>query len=167
MTISSGRNGFLLFIAVGVLACVAASRTSPSTASTALIHSPECYSLAYTDPVKSAEPKLFPVAFALLPGSDSGSVIGRPHPAFDPREWPAMTTYSWWKKLPPDSIKVNFSGNYEAIVIHVQRRGSRVVGRATYLSDIVEPDPQPSMHVEGTKEVCPVGFHLPPNERCS
>jgi hypothetical protein len=139
-----------------VLGCLAASRTSLSTANSVLIQNSECYSLVYSDPVKKATPKLFPVAFELLPGADSGSAIGRPHPEFDPREWPAMTAYSWWKKLPPDSIKVNFSGNYEAIVIHVQRRGSRVVGRATYLSDIVEPDPQPSMHVEGTQEACPV-----------
>src|SRR5687767_14185422 len=160
MTFSNGRSGFLLFIAIGVLGCLAASRTSLSTAKSVLIRNSECYSLAYTDPVKKAAPKLFPVAFELLPGSDSGSAIGRPHPEFDPREWPAMTAYSWWKKLPADSIKVNFSGSYEAIVIHVERRGSRVVGRATYLSDIVEPDPQPSMHVEGTKEPCPV--HLSP-----
>lgn len=160
MTFSNGKSGFLLFIAIASLACVAASRTSPSTASPVLIHAPECYSLVYTDPVKKAAPWLFPLAFELLPGADSGSAIGRRHPEFDPRGWAAMTAYSWWKKLPPDSIKVNFSGNYEAIVIHVQRRGSRVVGRATYLSDIVEPDPQPSMRVEGTRDVCPE--RLPP-----
>jgi hypothetical protein len=160
MTYSNTRSGFLLFIAIGVLGCVAASRPSPSRTSSVVLHTPECYSLVYTDPVKKATPKLFPVGFELLPGSDSGAAIGRRHPEFDPREWPAMTEYSWWKRLSPDSIKVNFSGNYEAIVIHVQRGGSRVVGRATYLSDIVEPDPQPSMHVEGTKEACPV--RLPP-----
>jgi hypothetical protein len=148
------RLGLLPLIAGGLFACVPPSGAVLRSASTATIGSPECYSLDYSDPVRNAAAKLFPVWVELFPGSDSGSVIGRPHPEFDPRKWPAMTTYTWWKKLPLDSIEVNFSGNYEAIIIHVQRIGSRVVGRATYLSDLIDSGPKPSMRVDGTRHVC-------------
>ena len=139
----------------GSEACAARSPGVRETTSNA-VENPECYNLAYMDPIKNAAARWFPIWLELLPGTDSGSVVGRPHPEFNPREWAAMNTYRWWKKIPGDSIEVNFSGNFEAIHIHVKRVGSRLVGRATYLSDIVEPDPQPSMHVDATSESCPV-----------
>jgi hypothetical protein len=138
-------------LACGLIMCTPPASNLSNRESTAPIRSPECYTLAYSDPVKNAPVRLFPVWVELFPGSDSGSVILRHRPKFDRPGWP----YTWWKKLPLDSIEVNFSGNFEAIIIHVQRIGAQVVGRATYLSDLVEPDPQPSMRVEGTREVCP------------
>lgn len=53
------------------------------------------------------------------------------------------------------SIEVNFSDNYEALHIHVQRAGSRLSGRATYLSDVITGGPDPSMRTEATRESCP------------
>jgi hypothetical protein len=119
----------------------------------ASVVSAECYSLAYSDPVKKVSASLFPTRIELFPGTDSGSVAGRPHPSYA-YDWPAMTKYSWWKRIPADSIEVNFSGNFEAVHIHVQRVGTRLIGRATYLSDLIVDGPQPSMHAEATREAC-------------
>jgi hypothetical protein len=113
----------------------------------------ECYSLAYSDPVKNASASLFPTWIELFPGTDSGSVAGRPHPDYA-YGWPAMTKYSWWKRIAGDSIEVNFSGNYEALHIHVQRVGPRLIGRAIYLSDVIVGGPDPSMRAEATREAC-------------
>jgi len=145
----------MTFIAVGLtLACarggtvVAKPVLAPSVVST------ECYNLEYSDPVKNVSASLFPTWIELFPGTDSGSVAGRPHPAYA-YGWPAMTKYSWWKRIPGDSIEVNFSGSSEALHIHVQRVGSRLIGRATYLSDLIVGGPDPSMHADGMREPCP------------
>ena len=108
----------------------------------------------YSDPVKNVSASFFPTWIKLFPGTDSGSVVGRPHPTHV-SDWPVMSEYSWWKKIPGDSIQVNFSGNYEALHIRFQRTGSRLIGRATYLSDAISGGPDPSMHVEATRESCP------------
>jgi hypothetical protein len=155
MISTSTHLGFLPLIAAGLFGCAPPpSNSVPNRVSAAIVLSPECYSLAYSDPVGEVPANLFPVWVKLFPGSDSGHVAGRPPPGFDPLGWPSFTTYTWWKKLPLDSIEVNFSGNSEAIIIHVQRIGSGVVGRARYLSDI-ENGSRPSMRVHGTREVCP------------
>jgi hypothetical protein len=122
------------------------------------IVSAECYSLAYSDPVKNASASLFPTWIKLFPGTDSGSVAGRPHATYA-YGWPAMTKYSWWRRIPGDSIEVNFSGNYEALHLHVQRAGTRLIGRARYLSDVITGGPDPSMRVEGERETCPAQQH--------
>jgi hypothetical protein len=140
-------------IACWIFGCAPRAASLPSVESTTPIRTPECYSLAYSEPVKDASPKLFPVWVELLPGASSGSVVGRPHPDLGPADWAALWS-RWWKKLPPDSIEVNFSGNYEAAVIHVHRMGSQIVGRATWLSDVIESGPKPSMRVEGERVVC-------------
>jgi hypothetical protein len=114
---------------------------------TSSIVTAECYSLAYSDPVKNLSASLLPAWIELLPGSDSGSVVGRPHPG--------VGKYSGWKRIRGDSIEVNFSDNYEALHIHVQQVGSRLIGRATWFSDVIEGGPLPSMRAEGTRESCP------------
>lgn len=111
------------------------------------IVSAECYRLEYSDPVKNVSASLFPQWIELLPGTDSGSVVARPHPA--------IGKYSWWKRIRSDSIEVNFSDNYEALHIHVQRVGTRLIGRATYLSDVIEGGPDPSLRAEAMRESCP------------
>lgn len=139
----------------GVLACRIQPAASPLLlVSNATVSTTECYRLDYSNPVRNPEPRMFPVRVELMPASDSGAVIASPPSNFKPDEWRAMTTYTWWKKLEPDSIEMNFSGNSEAIVLHVHRAGSRFVGRATYLSDIVDGGPNPSMRVDGTREAC-------------
>lgn len=65
-----------------------------------------------------------------------------------------MNTYTWWKKIPSDSIEVSFSGNYEAIHLHFQRKETGIDGRATYLSDLIDGGPLPSMHLVGTRDAC-------------
>jgi hypothetical protein len=139
---------------LALLECAPPAISPQRTENAVSIISPECYALTYTDPVRDAAPRLFPVWIELSPGSDSGSVVGRPHQDFDPREWPAMNTYRWWKHLPSDSVEVNFSGNYEAIHLHFLRSGLAVIGRATFLSDIVDNGPLPSMRFTGTKQPC-------------
>jgi hypothetical protein len=150
------HNRYLLALIAtfAFLQCAPPAISPRRTANTVSITSPECYALTYSDPVREATPKLFPVWVELFSGSDSGSVVGRPHQEFNPREWPAMNTYRWWKTLPPDSIEVNFSGNYEAIHLHFRRSGSGIIGRATFLSDIVDNGPLPSMSLVGTKGPC-------------
>jgi len=143
------------FIAVVLtLACASGGIVVAKPVRTSSVVSAECYSLAYSDPVKNVSASLFPTWIELFPGTDSGSVAGRPHPdhAYD---WPAMTKYSWWKRIPRDSVEVNFSNNYEALHIHVQRVGSRLIGRATYLSDVIMGGPDPSLRAEATREACP------------
>jgi len=114
----------------------------------------ECYTLAYSDAVKNASARLFPVWVALKPGPDSGGLIARPHPDFRDG-WRAMTEFAGWKRISADSLELMFSGRYEAINIHVARAGSNLLGRATWLSDLLQADPQPSMRVEGSRESCP------------
>jgi hypothetical protein len=120
---------------------------------------PECYALAYTDPIRDASARLFPVWVALLPGYQSGALIGHPNPAFGDESWRAMTESTGWKRIAADSLELVFGGRSEAISIHVARSGSKLSGRATWVSDVVEQGPKPSMRVEGTRESCP-----PPQE---
>jgi hypothetical protein len=115
----------------------------------------ECYRLSYSDAVRTASARLFPTWFALLPGADSGSVAARHHPQFDDQSWAGVSKYARWKRFTPDSLEVMFSGSYEAISIHVARIGPHLIGRATWLSDVIGPDPKPSMHVIGNREDCP------------
>jgi hypothetical protein len=143
------------FVALALtLACVSRGVAVTTPVPTPSVASAECYSLAYSDPVKNVSASLFPTWIELFRGTDSGSVAGRPYPdhAYG---WPGMTKYSWWKRIRGDSIDVNFSGNYEALHIHVQRDGSRLIGRATYLSDLIEGGPDPSMRAVATRESCP------------
>jgi hypothetical protein len=139
---------------LGFLGCAPRSLSTQGGRNSVRIISPECYALTYTEPVGNATPRLFPIWVKLLPGLDSGSVAGRPHKDFDPRDWPAMNTYTWWKTIPSDSIEVNFSGNYEAIHLHFERKAAGVEGRGTYLSDLVDGAPLPSMRFVGTKQPC-------------
>jgi len=142
------------FVAVVLtLACASGGIVVAKPVLAPTVVSAECYGLAYSDPVKNASASLFPTWIELFPGSDSGSVTGRPHPA-SAYGWPAMTKYSWWKRIPGDSIEVNFSGNSEALHLHVQRVGTRLIGRASYLSDVIVGGPDPSMRAEATREVC-------------
>src|SRR5450759_5444137 len=154
MTFKKQYLALLALALVLTLACVSRGLNVAKPVLTPSVVSSECYSLAYSDPVKNVSASLFPTWIELFPGTDSGSVVGRPHPT-DAYGWPAMSKYSWWKRIPGDSTQVNFSGNYEALHIHVQRAGSRLVGRATYLSDVMEGGPNPSMRVEATREPCP------------
>jgi len=143
------------FVALALtLACVSRGVAVTTPAPTPSVAGAECYSLAYSNPVKDVSASLFPTWIELFPGTDSGSVAGRPHPDYA-YGWSAMTKYSWWKRIPGDSIEVNFSGNYEALHIHVQRVGSRLIGRAIYLSDVIVGGPDPSMRAEATREACP------------
>ena len=129
------------------LACATRTLVVAKPAFTLGVLNAECYSLAYSDPVKNARASWFPAWIELLPGTDSGSVVGRPHPA--------IGKYSGWKRIRGDSIEVNFSDNYEALHIHVQRLGSQLIGRATYLSDVIEGGPDPSLRAVATREACP------------
>jgi hypothetical protein len=115
----------------------------------------ECYSLAYGDAIRDASPRLFPVWAALLPGLQTGALIGRPNPAFGDESWRGMTEFAGWKRIASDSLELTFSGRFEAISIHVARSCSHLSGRATWLSDVIESGPKPSMRVEGTREPCP------------
>jgi hypothetical protein len=117
----------------------------------------ECYTLAYSDAVRNASARLFPVWVALKAGPNSGGLIGRPHQDFRD-SWRAMTEFAGWKRIAGDSLELMFSGSSEAISIHVARTGSNILGRATWLSDVIGPDPKPSMSVEGTRESCPANL---------
>jgi hypothetical protein len=139
---------------VSALACASGGLVVAKPVRTTPIVSAECYSLAYSDPVKNVSASLFPTWIELFPGSDSGSVAGRPHPSHA-NSWEAMSKYSWWRRIRGDSIEVNFSNNFEALHLHVQRAGSRLIGHATYLSDVIEGGPDPSMRAEAARETCP------------
>jgi len=116
---------------------------------------PECYTLDYSDPVKGATARLFPIWFAIFPGKERGAAQGRHHPALSSLDWYNLSKYGAWKRLSADSIEVMFSGNFEAISIHVSQSGSKLIGRATWLSDVIESGPKPSMHVVGSQGTCP------------
>jgi len=136
------------FVAVVfTLACASGGIVVAKPALTPAVVSAECYSLAYSDPVKNVSASLFPAWIEIFPGTDSGSVTARPHPA--------IGKYSSWKRIPGDSIDVNFSDDYEALRIRVQRVGARLIGRATYFSDVIVGGPDPSMRAEATREACP------------
>lgn len=140
-----------------VLVTVACSRSARQRERAELSISPseaECYTLTYSDPIRNASARLFPVWAALKPGPTSGGLIGRPHPDFRD-SWRAMTEFAGWKRVAGDSLELMFGGSYEAISIHVARTGSNLLGRATWFSDVIGPDPKPSMRVEGTRESCP------------
>ena len=115
----------------------------------------ECYGLTYSDAIRDASAGLFPVWAALMPGSQSGALIGRPHPSLDEKSWRAISEFAGWKRITGDSLEMMFSGSYEAISIHVARTGSSLSGRATWLSDAIVPGAKPSMRVEGRRESCP------------
>jgi len=139
------------------VACSTSGKRAPQELSVN-VPSPECYTLAYSDPIRNASARLFPVWVALKPGPNSGGLIGHPHPDFRD-SWRAMTEFAGWKRIAGDSLELLFGGSYEAISIHVARTGSNILGRATWLSDVIGPDPKPSMRVEGTRESCPPNLH--------
>src|SRR5258705_2111195 len=140
-------NG-MKFVALALtLACVSRGVAVTTPVPTPSVVSAECYSLAYSDPVKKVSASLFPAWIELFPGTDSRSAVGRPHPA--------IGKYSGWKRIRGDSIEVSFSDDYEALHIHLKRGGSRLIGRATYLSDVIVGGPPPSMRAEATREACP------------
>lgn len=150
------KNQYLAVLALAAVFPLACVRRGPGVAKpvlTASVVSAECYSLLYSDPLENVRASLFPIWIKLFPGTDSGSVVGHPHPT-QASGWPAMSKYSWWKRAPGDSIQVSFSGDYEALHIHVERVGSRLIGRATYLSDVIERGPDPSMRAEATRASC-------------
>jgi hypothetical protein len=147
------RTGALCLLLV-TAACSTSARQGERAELSISPSQAECYTLAYSDPVKNASARLFPVFVALKPGPDSGDLIGRPHQDFRDG-WRAMTEFAGWKRVAGDSLELMFSGSSEAISIHVARTGSNLLGRATWLSDIIGPDPKPSMRVEGTREACP------------
>ena len=145
------------FVALALtLACVSRGVAVTTPVPTPSVVSAECYSLAYSDPVKKVSASLFPAWIELFPGTDSGSVVGRPHPA--------IGKYSGWKRIRGDSIEVSFSDDYEALHIHVKRGGSRLIGRATYLSDVIVGGPPPSMRAEATREECPTPQPAPTHD---
>ena len=118
-------------------------------------NAPECYTLDYSDPVKSASARLFPIWVAIFPGKETGAAQGRHHPALNDRDWFNVSKYAAWKRISADSVEVMFSGDYEAISIQVSRTGLNLLGRATWLSDVIESGPKPSMHVIGSQQLCP------------
>ena len=157
---SSGQIGSRKFLAVCLafwllLALHACQTLRHSEPAYTPVRTAECYALAYSDPIKNASARLFPVWAAIMPGSRAGALIGRPNPAFGDGSWRGMTVGAGWKRIAADSLELMFSGNYEAISIHVARSGSNLSGRATWLTDYIEPGPKPSMRVDGTRESCP------------
>jgi hypothetical protein len=154
------RTGALCVVLVTV-ACSSSARQRDRAELSVNPTQAECYTLAYSDAVRNASARLFPVWVALKPGPGPGALIGRPHSDFRD-SWRAMTEFAGWKRIAGDSLELMFSGSSEAISIHVARTGSNVVGRATWLSDIIGPDPKPSMRVEGKREACPPNFSPAP-----
>lgn len=136
------------------LGCSASTNGTPNAGNNASYVFPQCYSLSYSDPVGSASARLFPVWIAILPGNRPG-LIGKPSPELPDRDWKAMTKYVGWKPIADDSLELMFGGNFESINMHVIRTGSHLDGRATWISDAIEPGPKPSMRVIGKGEQCP------------
>ncbi len=118
------------------------------------VTSAECYSLSYSDAIGSASVRLFPIWLMLLPGADAGSAVGRHHPQLDDEDWAGLLKYSGWKRITSDSLEVMFTGNFEGIRIHVARMGANLIGRATWLTDLVGL-PESSMRLIGNREQCP------------
>ena len=147
-------------ISLLTLACSTSGKRAPEPLTVVALQ-PECYALAYSDAIRDASARLFPVWAALMPGAEAGDLIGRPHPTFSDGSWAGITVLTRWKKIPSDSLELFFGGNFEAISIHVARAGSNLSGRATWLSDLIEPGPKPSMRVEGTREPCPPNLSPP------
>jgi hypothetical protein len=142
-----------------VLAACAASNSQLSTTNAVSeqrqlgVASAECYSLSYSEPIGSASARLFPIWLMLLPGATTGSVVGRHHPLLSDQDWAGVLKYSGWKRITPDSLEVMFTGNFEGIRIHVARTDANIIGRATWLTDLVNL-PESSMRLMGTREQC-------------
>ena len=84
------------------VACSTSGKRGPEQPSVN-VASPECYTLDYSDPIRNASARLFPVWVALIPGSEAGALIGRPHPDFAD-SWRAMTEFAGWKRIAGDSL---------------------------------------------------------------
>jgi hypothetical protein len=134
----------------------AASGSRESFATPAVAVTPECYSLRYSDRVGSASVRLFPVWVMLLGGSDSGSAVGRHHPELSDRDWTESMNHSGWKRISSDSLEIMFTGSYEGIRLRALRTGTRLSGRATWLTDVIGLT-ESSMAFAGDREECPPG----------
>jgi hypothetical protein len=136
------------------------------------IVSAECYGLSYSDAVGSASVLPFPTWLMLLPGGDVGSAVGRPAAGVDDRAWAGLSKHHGWKRISSDSLEVMFTGSFEGIRIHVVRTGANLIGRATWLTDILGL-PESSMRLNGNREPCPENVSpatctgMLPDERCS
>ena len=134
------------FAIVAALACSHAVRTIPTIARPLVITQRACYSLVYTEPVGNASELHFPNLVELMPGRDSADALA---------VVPAELQYQWWKRMPADSMEINLSGAFTAMIFHVARAGQNLVGHVTFYSDIIDGRPLPSMHVQGTPTTCP------------
>ena len=159
-TRNSNRMRITLYALLATILAGCVFNSQPSAAHAAAqmaeqtVASAECYSLGYSDAVGSASERLFPTWFMLLPGADAGAAVGRRNPLMNERDWENLSRNSGWGSLAPDSLDVRFTGNFEGVRIRVARSGTNLIGRATWLTDVVGPR-ETSMRVVGTREQCP------------
>ena len=118
------------------------------------VRDPECYVLAYSDPIADATADMFPRAVALFPGSDSGAVASRGSSADRIGFWRMFLHGASWHSVAPDSVDLSFSNGFSSIRMRVQRTPTELSGRATFYSDVIMPDPKPSMQVVGKRRRC-------------
>ena len=118
------------------------------------VRDPECYALAYSDPIADATADMFPRAVALFPGSDSGAVASRGSSADRIGFWRMFLHGASWHSVGPDSVDLSFSNGFSSIRMRVQRTPTELSGRATFYSDVIAPGPKPSLQVVGERRRC-------------
>ena len=118
------------------------------------VRDPECYALAYSDPIADATADMFPRAVALFPGSDSGAVASRGSSADRIGFWRMFLHGASWRSVAPDSVDLSFSNGFSSIRMRVQRTPTELSGRATYYSDVITEGPKPSLAVVGERRRC-------------
>ena len=114
------------------------------------VESSECYALVY-DP-DDADRTMFPTGLMLRPGPDSGSVAPRAGDAALPF-WDMFGREATWRRLPSDSIRVDFTNELSALSIVVAHDGEDIEGTAAFHFEKGN-DPHPVMRVQGSRVDC-------------
>lgn len=138
-----------LLLPVGLALCASACGKG-GPARRVAIDADECYRVAYHP--DDADPTMFPTALMLRPGSDSGAVGARPADASLPF-WHLFGVGAGWRRLPSDSIRVDFTNELSALSIVVAHDGEDIEGTAAFHFEKGN-DPHPVMRVQGSRVDC-------------
>ena len=126
-----------------------ASACGEGRAERVAVESSECYALVY-DP-DDADPTMFPTGLMLRPGPDSGTVSSR---AGDPGFfWQMFGSGATWRRLPSDSIRIDFTNELSALSIVVAHDGEEIDGASAFYFEKGK-EAHPVMRVEGSRVDC-------------
>jgi hypothetical protein len=114
----------------------------------------ECYVLVYSDAVGDVSPELLPSTVVLHPGRDHGGVDSQASPNDSIGFWRMFMPAAAWKRLPSDSLSLDFSNGFSSVELVVAHDGRRLEGMSTIYYDVKRPGPKPRMRVHGLRVDC-------------